>query len=174
MSWLLRGMGGSGGLAACSGRVKGGGTEVPVSPHLPAAASERPCCGGCGASARLCTSPSGGTEVPDARWVPLAFSSSGSRGKETRDHSGHLCANAALELTCCVPASVLGSEVTEVNLEAWREKRQMASSWQCPVASRATTQHAPSPRGALGKHWPGGITEETRWWGNSGSARGPS
>lgn len=59
-----------------------------------------------------------------------------------------------LELTCCAPASVLGSEVTDVNLEAWREKRQMTSSCQCPVASRTMTQHAPSPRGVLGKHWP--------------------
>lgn len=43
-SWELRGTGGGGsrGLVACSGRVKGGGREVPVSPDLPAAASQGP------------------------------------------------------------------------------------------------------------------------------------
>lgn len=40
-----------------------------------------------------------------------------------------------LEITGGVPASVQGSEVTELNPEVWREKRQTASSWQCPGAS---------------------------------------
>lgn len=46
------------------------------------------------------------------------------------------------ESACCVPRSVLGSEVPERNGEQQREQRQMTSRWQCRVV------HVPGePRG---------------------------
>lgn len=80
----------SGLLRPCEGRWKGGSCVTSPSSGGQRAPVLRWSIG------PALTSPSGDTEVPEARWVPLPFSSSGSRGKEeTHDHSGHLCANAA-------------------------------------------------------------------------------
>lgn len=68
----------------------------------------------------------------------LPFRSWGWRGHQRDVSALGFCVQTHLqnlESTYCILGSVLGSEVTDMNLEEWREERQMVSPWQCPVWS---------------------------------------